>query len=83
MPSSPAPSTLAARVNWVSTTPRVRLEGRGGENALGHQRGRVEWERGEDQKPAENIRLVRCAHTTTIILGTIKPSEVDRLLWFN
>lgn len=44
---------------------------------MGHQRGRVEWERGEDQKPAENIRLVRCAHTTTVILGTIKPSEVD------
>lgn len=78
MPSSPAPSTLAARVNWVSTTPRVRLESRGGENALGHQRGRVEWDRGEDQKPAENIRLVRCAHTTTVILGTIKPSEVDQ-----
>lgn len=41
MPSSPAPSTLAARVNWLST-PRVRLEGRGGETALGHQRGREE-----------------------------------------
>lgn len=30
------------------------------------------------KKPAENIRLVSCAHTTTVFLGTIKPSEVDQ-----
>lgn len=35
MPSSPASSPLAARVNWVSTTPRVRLDGRGGQKCIG------------------------------------------------